>query len=348
MPVPIATPLLVASEPLSAAVPLFVVGALVGLGASVVLVQRIERLGGCLELSDAAIGLLAALCADAPEITSSVTAFARHQTNVGVGVVFGSNLFNLAALLGLGAVTAGAVVLHRRAALLEGAVGGFVAVVSVLVGLRVVPVAAGLGLTLVVVLPYVALTMVHRASLLRIGVPARAASWLALAVREEGTDVAPALPARERGRRAAPEAGVALLALVAVVAASVAMETGATSMGSHGGIPTIVTGGIVLAAVTSLPNAVAGIYLARRGSGAAVMSGAMNSNTFNVLAGLMIPGVFAGLPMASSGAGLSAVWYAALTALVVWFVIARGGLTRRAGAVVVLAYLCFVAVLVAM
>jgi Ca2+/Na+ antiporter len=52
------------------------------------------------------LGLLAALAADTPD-SSAVSALAHHQQSVGVGVVLGSNVFNLAALLGLGALVAG-------------------------------------------------------------------------------------------------------------------------------------------------------------------------------------------------------------------------------------------------
>src|ERR1039457_2005618 len=82
----------------------FVVGALVSLGTSWVLVSRLERVGERLGLSEALLGLLAALAADTPEITAAVTALTHHQLAVGSGVVIGSNAFNLAALLGLGAV----------------------------------------------------------------------------------------------------------------------------------------------------------------------------------------------------------------------------------------------------
>ena len=54
-------------------------------------------------------------------------------------------------------------------------------------------------------------------------------------------------------------------ALVVVVLASVAMEQGASTLGGHFDIPEIVVGGLVLAAVTSLPNVVSAVYLARRG-----------------------------------------------------------------------------------
>ena len=79
----------------------FLGGVAVSLGFSWVLVVRLERVGARLGLSEGLLGLLAALAADAPEITAAVTAIARHDPRIGAGVVIGSNVFNLAALLGL-------------------------------------------------------------------------------------------------------------------------------------------------------------------------------------------------------------------------------------------------------
>ena len=86
---------------------LFCAGVVVSLAASWLLVSRLERLGERAGFSEAWLGLVAALAADAPEITSAVTALSRGQASVGAGVVIGSNVFNLAALLGLAAVVAG-------------------------------------------------------------------------------------------------------------------------------------------------------------------------------------------------------------------------------------------------
>ena len=106
--------------------PLLVVGfaaaAAVSLGTSWLLVSRLERIGARLGLTEGLLGLLAALAADAPELTAAVTAMASHKTRIGAAVVIGSNVFNLAALLGLGAVVAGSILLHRRVILFEGAV----------------------------------------------------------------------------------------------------------------------------------------------------------------------------------------------------------------------------------
>ena len=74
----------------------------------------------------------------------------------------------------------------------------------------------------------------------------------------------------------------------------------------------MITGGIVLAAVTSMPNAVAAVFLARRGRAAATLSEAFNRNTLNGLAGLLIPAVIIASP-GLGGALRIAVWYGVLT-----------------------------------
>ena len=107
----------------------FVAAAAVSLATSWLLVSRLERIGARFGLSEALLGMLAALAADAPEITASATALAGHHARIGAGVVIGSNVFNLAALLGLGAVVAGEITLHRRVIILEGTVAMLIAAV---------------------------------------------------------------------------------------------------------------------------------------------------------------------------------------------------------------------------
>jgi Ca2+/Na+ antiporter len=133
-----------------------------------------------------------------------------------------------------------------------------------------------------------------------------------------------------------------VISLVVVVAASVTMERTASDLGARWRVPEIVIGGLVLAAVTSLPNAVAAVYLALRGRGAAVLSIALNSNALNVVVGLLLPGAVVGLGGASSLAVLVAAWYLGLTAVTLAIAHRQGGLRRPAGALIVAAYGVFV------
>jgi cation:H+ antiporter len=323
-----------------------VVGAAFSLAASTILVIRIERLGERLGLTEAMLGLVAALAADAPEITSAAAALARGQHAVGVGVVLGSNVFNLAALLGLGAVVAGQIALHRRVVALEGAVGLWMAAVSICALTALIGPRTGLVLVLLVLLPYAWLSALRAPHRTRVRIPPRVRRWLAEALSEEEQEEGPALHPAPGRPSDAVSAVTGAIALVTVLAASVAMEHAATSLGTRLAVPGIVTGGIVLAAITSLPNAVTAIYLARRGRGAATLSEAMNSNTLNVAFGLFLPAAIAGLATGGSAA-LVATWYAAMTLAVLAMAYARHGLSRLTGTLVIAAYLAFVAILVA-
>jgi Ca2+/Na+ antiporter len=121
------------------AVAAFLAGALVSLATAWLLVSRLERVGERLGLSEALLGIVAALAADAPEVTAAVSAMAGGQKRLGAGVVIGSNVFNLAALLGLGAVVAGRIGLHRKVVVLGGTVALAVAGVCLAVVLGLVP-----------------------------------------------------------------------------------------------------------------------------------------------------------------------------------------------------------------
>src|ERR1700722_16314299 len=152
---------------------LFTAGVAVSLAASWLLVSRLERLAERAGFSEAWLGLVAGLAADAPEITSAVTALSRGQASVGAGVVIGSNVFNLAALLGLAAVVAGQVAFHRRVVLLAGIPGVWVAACCLLVVMAVLAPAAGLALALAVLIPVTALLGLRRARLERLALPGR-------------------------------------------------------------------------------------------------------------------------------------------------------------------------------
>ena len=317
------------------------------LAASGVLIVRLERLGAHFGITEASLGLIAALAADAPEITSAVTALSRGQRDVGVGVVLGSNVFNLAALLGLSAVVAGRITFHRRVVIVEGAVGVWLALVclAVVVG----PVAPGIGLVaaLVVFVPYAMVTALHPDRRARIPIPHRARTLLLTGVAEAEQDIAVAEHdiAEVTDHHAAPgrDAVHAVIALLVVVIASVRMEMNMTDLGGRWNLSSALVGAVILAAITSLPNAVAAVYLARRGRGAATLSEAMNSNTINAVAGFLVPATLIGVGTASVASRTVALWYLGLTVATLGVAYLLRGIPRRAGLLVIAAYVLFVA-----
>jgi cation:H+ antiporter len=258
--------------------------------------------------------------------------------DLGVGVVLGSNVFNLAALLGASAVIAGGMRIGRRAVALEGTVAVGISVVAVLVVTGILPAWGGALAAVAMLVPYVWLISLRPREIA--GEPAddRLRLRLALAVAEEESAAHPDHHARPA---TAWDALLLPPALAVVVAASVASVDAAQAVGHHLGMSQVVMGTLVLAVLTSIPNAVAAVRLALHGRGSAVVSEAFNSNSANVIAGLCVPAAIVGLD--SGGAGrLTAWWALAMTILAVGLLHRGRGLRPAAGWLVIASYAVFV------
>ncbi len=326
-------------------VPVFLASAVVSLIASDQLVKALERLGTEFGAPQVLLGLVAAVAADGPELTSTVTALLSGRHALGLGVLFGSNVFNIAALLGLGPFLANRVTFHQKVVVMEGTVAIGVAVAGfATVSGAVAPVPA-LVLTLAFFVPYVVIAAVPSE---RLPLPVGWKQWLGGALREEVEETKDAYRPMWRATTglAAATAGVAVLV---VIGASVLMEHSASVGGTALGLPQVVIGGVVLAGVTSLPNAVAAVYLARVGKGAATLSVAMNSNTVNVVGGLALPAVIGGFVVSHLGGGtvFAGAFYLAMTVFVIALAYKGRGLSRGAGGLLLGAYAAFLAALIA-
>jgi cation:H+ antiporter len=302
--------------------------------ASIVLARELDRVGARLGFSEALLGIVTALGADAPEIASALTAVVTGHKDTGVGVVVGSNAFNLAALLGVSALIAGPVRIHAHGLVLNGGVAVLVAVIGALVVADVLSGAAGLLLGLLVVAPYIALSALHERMRARLPGPLRAA------VLEEQQDARRdefARPARRFDAMAVAPA------LAGVVGGAYGMVAAAQSLGDRWDVSDVVLGALVLAALTSIPNLLAAVRLALHGRGAACVSESLNSNNANILVGLCVPAMIVGLGN-SSGLETFAVWWMVGMTLAAVGLCFGGGLTRREGALIIALYATFAAV----
>lgn len=299
----------------------FAVGLGVSLGASEFLVRGFGRLGTNVGMAAGLVGLLTALGADAPEISSAITALLSGAKDVGLGVILGSNLFNLAALLGFSAVVAGRVSFRRILLALDASVALWATlVVGLMLLVRLAPIIA-LVLVLAVFLFYVVL--------------------LAAKPRVIHGDLERTEPA------GAPWGPVWWIvpSIAAIVAGSFAMVNGALVLGDHWHLSRIFLGAVALAAITSLPNAYAATRLALGGNGTAVLSLAFNSNTLNLLAGVSLPAVLIGGLASAPGAMADIVWLMALTLVAIGLGYLERGLNRWSGLLLIIGYLVFIAVI---
>src|SRR3954452_16872778 len=97
------------------ATPLFVVSIALMLLASAVFARRLDRIGLRLGLPETLLGLLTSLAADAPDVSAAIAGLGQGGHSVGVVGVAGSNVFNIAAMVGFSAVLCGAIRIRREA-----------------------------------------------------------------------------------------------------------------------------------------------------------------------------------------------------------------------------------------
>jgi cation:H+ antiporter len=305
---------------------LFIASVAVTLGAAGLFADRLDHIGPRLGLPESLTGLLTAFAADAPEISSALIALGQGRKGVSLGVVVGSNVFNLAAMIGASALLAGVVRIGPRALAVEGAV----ALASALI---VVGLLAGMFPTAVALIGFAAVLFPYAGYLAR----SRAEVSRVLGPRVEHPDEAALWRA----------ATLALLAVALIVVASFGMVGFAVDLARRWDVPASLVGLLVLAVVTSLPNAFTAIRLGLGGRGTALVSETLNSNTINLLGGVILPSLVIGAGSVSGGTGFGLGWLIGMTVLALALLVPRSGMGRLGGGALVLCYLAFIAVQVA-
>jgi cation:H+ antiporter len=322
------------------ATPLFVASVALMLLASAWFARRLDQIGLRLGLPEALLGLLTALAADAPEISAALAALVQNNHAIAVGVVVGSNAFNLAAMLGLSALVAARVRARHELLELEAFVGLWLLAVMLAV------VAGGLGGTIGAVLaaavavPYVALLTAGPRLARRLPLGVAEARF----VRRSFGEPHRREPSLDSEREMTRLLVVLLVALCLIVAGSVGAVRAATDLAHAWSVPDVLVGAIVLAILTSLPNAWTGVRFGLQRRGSALMSETLNSNSINILAGLALPAALGSFATFSGLAIFDIAWLIVMTTAALVLFGKRDGAARSAGVFLIVLYAVFVAV----
>ena len=301
---------------------------LVGIGLLVaggdLLVRHAGQLARSWGLPPLVIGLtVVAFGTSAPELAASLTAALAGSPEIAMGNVVGSNIANVALILG---VTALVTPLTTEARFLT----------------REMPVMVGAALLLVAL---AADGSVGRAEAALLVLLLGGYLWLLLG----GDEAAPVEEEFDRAYGAAPEAPVwragvgAVLGLIVLIGGARLLVLGATALARAAEVPELVIGVTVVAVGTSLPELATSIIAAVKRQPDLALGNVVGSNVFNVLAilGLTALAQPIRLPFAAVAPDLVVM---VLASLVLWPFLATG---RRLGRVeaglLVALYLAYVA-----
>jgi len=311
--------------------------------ASLRLTAGLERIGARLGFTEGLLGIVTALGANAPEICSAFTALLSSHHEIGVGVVLGSNVFNLAGLLGLSAIVAGRVTIGREGLWFNGGTSLLVSGVVVALVLQWISVWASLLTLLLILVPYVGLTAAHPSQLVRLRLPRPMKRFLTVAIGHAHRDT------RGRANASGSLAKDSVLvgaSLGMIVVASIGAVRSAVWLSGHWGVSPAVVGMLLLASLTSVPNVVAAVRLAREGRGAAVISESLNSNTLNILAGICLPALLIGFSAPTPQIIFATLWLFGMKAVAISASSHHRGLHRGGGGLLIALYLIFASVIV--
>jgi cation:H+ antiporter len=308
------------------AIALFLGSVLLTFGAAGFFADRLDHVGPRLGLPEAVVGLLTAAAADAPEISSALVALAHGEKQVSLGVVLGSNAFNLAAMVGVSAILAGTVSLRREALVIEGAVGLLATVVAAALVLGALSAWVATTLFAAILIPY-----------------------LVLVARRPGS----ALDERPITRRHVDESALwkslalILPAVALIVVGSTGMVRSALVLADDWHVRKAIVGILVLAVLTSLPNAFTAVRLGLAGRGSALVSETLGSNTINLVGGVLLPALVVGLARNSGEIDFDLAWLIGMTIVALVLLGRRRGLDPRGGIALIGLYVVFVAFQVA-
>jgi cation:H+ antiporter len=290
------------------------------------LVGGAARIATRLGVSAFVVGLtLVSFGTSAPELLVSGVASYQGNGNLAVGNVLGSNVANIALILGVAALI-NAIEVRREVLVRDIPIMIGFALLIPLLGMSGM-ISRGEGvLLLILFVGYVG----HLALDAR-----RQSRGAAAAIEEQGIE---ALPEGKVGR----DVGIALLGLVVLAVGAQLLVEAAVSIATRFEVPEVVIGLTLVALGTSLPELAASVSAARRREGEIVIGNVVGSNIFNVALILGAASVIRPIPISESVMRVDGPIVIALSALLLPLVLINRRIYRWEGGLLCATYLGFI------
>ena len=319
-------------------------------------IPSLDAISTRLKLSDEVAGAsLMAMGSSAPELAIALMALfsgGGQHSDVGIGAIVGSAVFNILVITGVSAVVAGGLHIHvfavRRDIIYYLVSIGYLALIFFDGGVTLIEALLGLAgyivyMGVLIVLKDPEVDDEPEPAKGASGQPANIALWQ----RIERLVVGPL-----RRITGAPDKNYVWafsVSIVLIVALSYILVEATIVFSAGIGIPPVIVALTLLAAGTSAPDLMSSVDVAREGRGGMAVANAVGSNTFDLLIGLALPWTIA---LVLQGAGLIHVgadnlWTSlgilvATTLVLFVFLETKRDLSRREGWILLLLYAVFV------
>jgi len=325
---------------------IFLVSLIIVVATSARFTRKLEELCEAFNLSIGVLSLLSALGANVPNYVSSAIAIVSGHIDVGIGIIVGSNIFNIAIILGLCTLLtperSGMTldVRERR----DVRVIAFYALVIALLSFLVISWLPGGPLVTTFHAPGPSNVLFPLMSVLVLSV---FGALLIHILRRSHGSAGTTLHHHDYPQRKAPLsiarlAGEVIFTLVIALGGVLVMVQAGQTLTADLRMPSVLAGLLVLAIATSLPNTVVAVSLVRTGEAAACVEEVYSSSSINTALGIVLPLLFwRGILGDRFLLLLDAPVTLALISVVLLYVL-RGRISRNIGVILLATYVAWV------
>ncbi len=294
-----------------------------------VFVDNLVEIGGALGISQIILGVTAsAIGTSLPEFGSAMIATLSGSSDIGVGCVIGSNIWNIAGILGITAIVAGVIKTDSSGLMRDGMVTlgtGMILIFFMFMG------DVGKIASIVMIMLYSVYL------------------WRLIKAQSQYNSENDSNNILENGEKKSKISRIDKKKLAMVIVGLAGLIIGCRILVYSGvelariaGIPEMIMGLFTLAIGTSIPELVVTLSSAMKGLHELSIGTVLGSNTFNILIGIGVPALFISIPVEPLSLAFDAPVMIFVIVLLL-LLIKKGGmkLNRRAGFILLATYIIY-------
>lgn len=286
-----------------------------------IFVDNLVDIGSALGISQIILGVTAsAIGTSLPEFGSAVIASLSGSVEIGVGTVIGSNIWNIAGILGISATVAGVINTDTQGITRDGLmtlVTGLILIVFMLFG-----------------------NITWTASIFMIVLYSFYLWRLIKAQKDHNNEKLEEKKSKDKIK--IKTVGLTILGIVGLIIGCRILVYSGVEIARIAGIPEMIMGLFTLAIGTSIPELVVTLSSAMKGLHDLSIGTVLGSNTFNILIGIGVPALFLTIPVETLSLTFDAPVMILVT-LMLLLLIKKGNmkLTRIGGIILLITYLSY-------
>jgi len=294
-----------------------------------IFVDNLVDIGGALGISQVILGVTAAAIGTSlPEFGSAMIATFSGSVEIGVGTVIGSNIWNIAGILGISSIAAGVIGTDSKGINRDG-------LITLLTGLILIFFMLFGDINWIASVVMIALYIFYLWRLIK-----SQSEYKKEKNKKESTEEI-TYNTPENTSIDKKKIAYVILGLCGLIVGCRILVYSGVELARIAGIPEMIMGLFTLAIGTSIPELVVTLSSAMKGLHELSIGTVLGSNTFNILIGIGVPALFVAIPVDKLSLTFDAPVMILVTLMLIFLVKRSGKLTRKGGIILLATYISY-------